>query len=334
MAKRLMGGLVVLAAMMLAGALPGCSPSRNPWQGRGGATRVVVTIPALDSFVRNIGGDHVSVICLCTNRGPHHYEYNPQDAIVLREAELFFANGLTLDDNFADQMQVESHNPRLRYVKLGERLPEKMLLKNEEEHEHGKEEAKHEHDHGHEHGEHDPHVWLGIAQAKEMVKTIRDELKTVDAANADEYEKNAENYLKTLDKLAEYGKDKLKDKKNRKLIAFHESLGYFAKSFDVQIVDAIEVAPGQEPSPGHLKKLVETCKKEDVRIIAVEPQYPKGTSAEVVKKEVKDIEFVIVDPLETADGKELKDDQKELKDKGWYEKKMKQNLDALAKSLP
>jgi ABC-type Zn uptake system ZnuABC Zn-binding protein ZnuA len=327
MAKRLAGALVVVAVMMLAGALPGCSRSTNVWQGRGGATRVVVTIPALDNFVRNVGGEHVSIICLCTNRGPHHYEYNPQDAVALRDAELFFANGLRIDDNFADQMQVESHNPRLRYVKLGERLPEKMLLKNEEEHEHGKEEAKRDHDHGHEHGEHDPHIWLGIAQVKEMVKTIRDELKTVDAAHADDYDKNADAYLKTLDKLAEYGKDKLKDKKNRKLIAFHESLGYFAKSFNLHIVDAIEVAPGQEPSPGHLKKLVEICKKEDVRDIAVEPQYPKGTSAEVLKREVKDIEFVIVDPLETADGKELMD-------KGWYEKKMKQNLDALAKSLP
>lgn len=326
MVRRLAGVCVLLTATMLSG----CARSTNAWQGRGGPPRVVVTIPALDSFVRNVGGDHVGVICLCTTRGPHHYEYTPQDAVVLRDADLFLAIGLTLDDTFADPMQTESHNPRLRYVKLGERLPGKLLLKGEEEHDHGKEEVKHDH----QHGEHDPHIWLGIEQAKEMVKIIRDELKAVDAAHADDYDKNADGYLQALDRLTEYGKDKLKGKKDRKLIAFHESLVYFAKSFDLNIVDAIEVAPGQEPSPGHMKELVEKCKKENVRVIAVEPQYPKGTSAEVLQREVPGVEFAVVDPLENAGDKDVKEDQKELKDKGWYERKMKQNLDALAKGLP
>ena len=214
------------------------------------------------------------------------------------------------------------------YRKLGERLPKNLLLKGEEDH--GKEEAKHDHDHG----EYDPHVWLGIPQAIAMVEMIRDELTKVDGAHAEDYEKNAEEYVKKLKKLQSDGQAKLTDKNDRKIIAFHESLGYFAKSFELNILDAIEVAPGQEPSPGHMKELVEKCKKENVRVIAVEPQYPKGTSAEVLQREVKGLEFAVVDPLETAADKDVKDDQKELKDKGWYEKKMKQNLDALAKSLP
>ncbi len=306
--------------------------STPAWLGRGGPPHVVVTIPALDNFVRNVGGDHVGVVCLCTNKGPHHYEYNPQDAMVLRDADLFFAIGLTLDDKFADPMQVESHNARLRYVKLGERLPEKLLRKGEEHED--KEEAKHEH--GHEHGEHDPHVWLGIEQAIALVEMIRDELKAVDtnASHADDYDKNAAAYIKKLKDLHAYGKDKFKDKKDRNLIAFHESLGYFAQSFGLTIVDAIEVAPGHEPPPGHLTKLVEKCKEKNVRIIAVEPQYPKGTSAEVLQKEVKGLEFVVVDPLETVERADLKEDEKELKSKDWYKDKMKQNIDALAKGLP
>ncbi|HWG44515.1 MAG TPA: metal ABC transporter substrate-binding protein [Gemmataceae bacterium] len=331
--RHAVGAFVVLAA--LASTLPGCAKSTNAWQGRGGSPRIVVTIPALDNFVRNVAGKDASVICLCTDKGgPHHYEYNPQDAMALREADLFFAIGLTLDDKFADPMQVESHNARLRYIKLGERLPEKLKLKGEE-HEDGKDEAKHEHAHGHdhEHGEFDPHVWLGIAQAKAMVEMIRDELKSVDAAHADDYDKNATAYLKSLDDLHTYGKNKLKNKKNRKLIAFHESLGYFAKSFDLNIVDAIEVTPGQEPSPNHLAELIKKAKDNHVHVLAVEPQYPKA-SADVVKKEVKNLKFAIVDPLETVAANEVTEDHKELKNKDWYEKKMRQNLDALAKELP
>jgi zinc transport system substrate-binding protein len=330
MRRRATEALVIAAALVL-GSVAGCARSTPAWQNRGGPPRVVVTIPALDNFVRNVGGEHVGIVCLCTDKGPHHYEYTPEDALLLRDADLFFAVGLTLDDKFADPIQTESHNARLRYVKLGERLPKKLLMASEE-HEHGKEEAKHEHDH--EHGEYDPHVWLGIPQAVAMVEIIRDELKAVDAAHADDYDKNAAEYIKKLNKLHDDGKAKLKDKKNRKLIAFHESLGYFAQSFDLKIVDTIEVAPGQEPSPNHIKNLKTKCEKEDIHVIAVEPQYNQGSAAKVLKDEVKNVDLVEVDPLETGATKELDKDGKELKNKDWFEKKMQQNLDALAKSLP
>jgi ABC-type Zn uptake system ZnuABC Zn-binding protein ZnuA len=328
--RRTASAALILSALALALNLSGCTRSTPAWQNHAGSPRVVVTIPALDNFVRNVGGDHVAVICLCTTTGPHHYEYNPQDAMILRDADLFFAIGLTLDDKFADPMQTESRNARLVYRKLGERLPKNLLLKGEEDH--GKEEAKHDHDHG----EYDPHVWLGIPQAIAMVEMIRDELTKVDGAHAEDYEKNAEEYVKKLKKLQSDGQAKLTDKNDRKIIAFHESLGYFAKSFGLDIVGVIERAPGQPPPEGHVKELVDTCKEKNVRVIAVEPQYPKGASATLKRElENKGVEAVLVDvdPLETADPKELTEDKKALKAKDWYEKQMKRNLDNLAKNL-
>lgn len=316
---------VAAMAMVLIAGFLGCTRSTSVWNNRGGPPRVVVTIPALDNFVRNVGGDHVAIVCLCTNQGPHHYQYNAEDAMALREADLFFAIGLTLDDKFADPIQIESHNAHLQYVKLGERLPKKLLLATREEHEHGKEEE--EHGHEHEHGEHDPHLWMGIEQAKAMVEIIRDELKRADPKNEIDYGKNAANYIEKLDKLHSYGKKQLEGKKNRKMIAFHESLGYFAKSFDLDIVDVIEVIPGTEAANPHMVKLARKCKDENISVIAVEPQYPQESSAKILKDQKKDIQFVVVDPLETADGKELKD-------RDWYEKQMRENLDNLAKALP
>ncbi len=325
--------LGLVAAIALVAGLAGCTRSTPLWSKRGGPPRVVVTIPALDNFVRKVGGKHVGIVCLCTTQGPHHYQFNAQDAILLREADLFFAIGLTLDNKFADPIQVQSHNPRLQYVKLGERLPKHLLQSNESEHEHGKEED-HDHDHDHDHGEYDPHVWLGIPQAIRMVEIIRDELKAVDAGHAAEYDENAAEYIGKLKKLHEYGKEKLKDKKNRNLIAFHESLGYFAKSFDLKIVDVIETIPGAEAAPAHLVKLVKECQEKNVRVVAVEPQYPKETSAEQLRRQKKDIQMVVVDPLETVeDKKELTEDEKELKSPDWYETKMRINLNNLAENL-
>jgi zinc transport system substrate-binding protein len=345
MTKRRMAGMVlILAAMALASVLPSCSRSTSVWRERKGPPRVVVTIPALDNFVRNVGGEHVGVVCLCTTQGPHHYQYNAQDAILLREADLFFAIGLSLDDKFADPIQVESHNPHLHYVKLGDKLhdgedkrKEKLLLRLPEHEEHGKEE-EHEHGHGHEHGDFDPHIWLGIPQAVALVEIIRDELKKTDPNHAGDYDKNAAKYIDKLKELHAYGKEKFKDKKNRKIIAFHESLGYFAKSFDVDIVGVVEVVPGAEANQQHMVKLAQVCEEKDVRVIAVEPQYPTETSAKILhdamKNKDKQITFVVIDPLETAEKKDLKDDEKELKSSEWYDKKMRQSLDNLAKGLP
>jgi zinc transport system substrate-binding protein len=332
MTKRcLAGAFLVATTMALIGGMSGCSRARPFWENRGGPPRVVVTIPALENFVRNVGGKHVGVVCLCTTQGPHHYQYNPEDAILLRQADLFFAIGLTLDDKFANPIQAESHNPHLQYVRLGERLPKKLLRAYEEEHEH----AHSEEEHDHEHGEYDPHVWLGIPQAVAMVEIIRDELKKVDPSNGVEYDANAKNYIKKLTELHGEGKEKLKDKKNRKIIAFHESLAYFAMSFDVDIVSVLEMTPGAEPGQAHMAKLVKECKEKDVRVIAVEPQYSTESSAKVLKEQIKGIALAEVDPLETVDKKDLKkDDGKELASPDWYVTKMRRNLENLAKALP
>ncbi len=346
MTKRHMAGtFLVVAAVALTSILPGCSRSTPVWRDRG-TPRVVVTIPALDNFVRNVGGEHVGVVCLCTTQGPHHYQYNAQDAILLREADLFFAIGLSLDDKFADPIQIESHNPHLHYIKLGDKLreddekrKEKLLLRLPEHEEQGKEEEhEHGHDHEHEHGDFDPHIWLGIPQAIALVEIIREELTKIDPNHATDYDQNATKYIQKLKDLHAYGKEHLKDKKNRKIIAFHESLGYFAKSFDVDIVDVLEINPGAEAGQAHMVKLAKECKEKDVRVIAVEPQYPTETSAKLLRDAMKDkdkeIAFVEIDPLETVAKKDLKDDEKELKNPEWYDKKMRENLDNLAKSLP
>src|SRR5271166_6586126 len=107
---------------------PGCAVQDEAWKGAA-SPRVVVTIPPLASFVKGVGGEHVTVHSLCTNQGPHQYDYSVSDLRYFRRADLFFANGLTLDEAFADRLDKNSGNARLRYVKLGDRLPRDLLLK-------------------------------------------------------------------------------------------------------------------------------------------------------------------------------------------------------------
>jgi ABC-type Zn uptake system ZnuABC Zn-binding protein ZnuA len=321
----------VFAALALFLYLSSCSPAPNPWDGLPGPPRVVTTFPPLECFARNLAGDNVGVLSLATSSGPHHYEPDVEETLKLRQADLFFVNGLQLDDRFADRMAQSSNNRRLAgkdapgLVKLGDRLLKEPGLVDRMEH--GDHDHGHAH-HDHQHGEHDPHIWLGIPQAIRMVEIIRDELKKVDAGHAAEYDRRAAEYVKELKDLHEYGKKALAGKKERSLVTNHESLHYFAKSFDLDIVDVIQVRPGADP--GSLTDLIKTCQEKKVRVIATEPQFQRGT-AETLQEELRrrglsDAVIINLDPLETV----LEGD---TVDRGWYVRKMKQNLDTLAGTL-
>src|SRR5262245_50037246 len=295
-----------MALLVLASWLVGCGKAPDPWQDTPGSPRVVVTIAPLYSLVRGVTGDRAAIKCLCTTTGPHHYQLETRDARVLEKADLFFPIGLRLDDSFAAGMRSVAGRQDLSYVKLGQKLPDDRLMEMKHEHEHGGDD-----DHPHHHGKYDPHVWLGLPEVIAMVNTIRDELSKVDGANAAEYAKNASATISRLKKLHEDGKAMLANKTGRRLVSFHEALGYFARAFDLEIIDVIEVSAGTEPGATHLAKIVKTCRNTEkpISAITVEPQYPKSTSATAVQKELKhvgvSIPLVEIDPLETAAAADL-----------------------------
>jgi zinc transport system substrate-binding protein len=325
---------VVLAGLLWLG---GCTAVRDPWLDVPGEPRILVTVPPVYSLARGVAGDRAAVVCLCTTKGPHDYRLNYRDARWLDRGDVFFEVGLQLDNTFSDPLPDLAHRQKglgpLHHVNLGERLREKNLVLPMAEHdekEHGKEEGK-EHHH---HGKYDPHVWMGVEQAIAIVEIIRDELVAADAEHAKEYKHNADNYIKELKKLHADGRKTFAQKKVKRIVSFHDALQYFAKSFGLEIADVIEMVPGDNPTPGRLKKLIEVCSdpKKPVGAITVEPQYPETTSARKVREELEHkgetIPLVTVDPMETADEKEL-----EAEGKDWYVARMRRNLEALASEL-
>ena len=116
--------------------------------------------------------------------------------------------------------------------------------------------------------------------------------------------------------------------KGKPIVSFHESLTYFADSFDLNIAGSIQIAPGAEVDGPRLARLAELCEKQGVRIITVEPQFPEG-AAETLRKRLHDrgfdVKLVVVDPLETVNADELAPD--------WYEKKLWTNIQNLAASV-
>jgi ABC-type Zn uptake system ZnuABC Zn-binding protein ZnuA len=187
----------------------------------------------------------------------------------------------------------------------------------------------------HHHGAHDPHIWLGLPEAGLMVQRIRDELIALDPAHKDGYTRRAQEYGKEIEGLRDHGRMALAGKQNPRLIATHDSLRYFARSFEPQakleIVGNIQARAGVPTDAGKLAELTALARKYNIRVIAVEPQYTQSpAAAETLKRELgsqgKDMAIVEIDPLETVQN--LAD-----LDAATYVRKMKTNIDTLAKAL-
>jgi ABC-type Zn uptake system ZnuABC Zn-binding protein ZnuA len=114
--------------------------------------------------------------------------------------------------------------------------------------------------HHHEGDEHhhmqDPHIWLSPKMAKEMCKNISDKLSILYPQYAETFKRNLKPLLIKLDALQVYGEKELMDLACRNLITFHDGFSYFAESFDLHILKAVEEESGSEASAKELIELV------------------------------------------------------------------------------
>ncbi len=322
MSRFLLGTVFAIAV-----AIPflGCNAKPSPHWPQANGPRVAVSFPPLYCFAANVVGDAGSVQSVLTSQGPHHADTNVQERVILEEADLFFVNGLGLDDGLARSLIASTGNKNLKIIELGEKIPEKFLLASDGTCCHHDDEPGHAHNHTH-----DAHIWTSPVVAQKLVEEIRTAMRTANSSQTAAYDKNAAEYLAKLKKLTDDGKAMLKGKKDRNIVTMHGSMNYFANAFDLVVVGVIQKTPGQEPNPNDLKALIADCVKNKVRVIAVEPQYGSQGAPQRIKEELEragiaDVQIVELDNMETAVPAEL--------NRGWYETKMRANLETLAKVL-
>lgn len=117
----------------------------------------------------------------------------------------------------------------------------------------------HVHDHAHNAGhshETDPHIWLSPEHAKIMATNICNSLILLYPEEEAIFRNNLTVLTDRLDALQEYGQDQLSSLACRKLITFHDGFAYFAESFDLSILEAVEEESGSEASAAELIHLI------------------------------------------------------------------------------
>ena len=116
--------------------------------------------------------------------------------------------------------------------------------------------GEHEEEHEGHHHEEDPHIWLSPAGAAKMAENIFTGLSQRYPEHAQIFADNLTPLLEELDALQRYGDDTLSSLSCRELITFHDGFSYFAQSFGLTILAAVEEESGSEASARELIELI------------------------------------------------------------------------------
>ena len=227
---------------------------------------VATTLPVYEFTSLICDGTDLTVTRLITENVSCLHDYSLQVAQMraVESAELIVINGAGLEDFLEDV------------------LPDTQCMIDASE---GLElSCGHHHDGNEHHHEQDPHFWLSPKNAKAMCRNIADKLSAEYPQYADTFSKNLSKLLGMLDELQAYGEQNLKNLTSRNLITFHDGFSYFAESFDLHILKAIEEESGSEASAKELIELINLV--EEGKLPAIFTETNGSTSAaEIIAEE-------------------------------------------------
>ncbi len=220
---------------------------------------VVVTLPVLKDWAQQIGGSLVHVTSLMTGyESEHTYSPKPSDLVAIRKAALLLEVGAGLEV-WVSSLVKNAGNATLRVVTTSKGI--ELIQDNLESA-----------DVSHSHGTGNPHVWLDPEAAATMVQHISDAMTTADPIHATNYRTNTKAYLKALTRVHQESQARLQTVPSRTLIVHHPAWPYFARRYDLHVAGTILTQPGGEPSARHLHTLIDTIKRDHIRVIVSEVQ--------------------------------------------------------------
>jgi zinc/manganese transport system substrate-binding protein len=244
-------------AAALAVALVGAADAR-------GDLKIVTTTPEFADLARQIGGDKVRVHSVM--RGPenvHNVMAKPTEMLKLNQADLFVHSGLD-SEPWRDNLLKGARNARIARGAPGNvDMSVGIELKDVPSGRIGR-------DQGDVHAYGNPHYQLDPKAAQRMAVTLARAMMAADPPNADLYRDNAKRVVSELVDTERELQEKIRPYAGLKVVTFHPAWKYFADAFGLTIVGTIEPKPSITPSPAQVRQLIETMKREGVRVVICE----------------------------------------------------------------
>jgi zinc/manganese transport system substrate-binding protein len=243
------------------------------------SVNVVTSTEDLAALTREVGGDKIKVESLARGyQDPHFVEPKPSFILKLHSADLLIAVGRELEIGWLPPLIQQSRNPKIQpgsdgyldaslTVKILE-LPTGAITRAM----------------GDVHPLGNPHYWLDPSNGRKMAQAIQQKLASMDSADAAYFAQRYADFDKRLTDAEKRWDAEMAPYKGLKIVTYHNSWPNFAARFQLNVVGYVEPRPGIPPSPSHTLDLIQAMKKDNVKIILVEPYFDLKTPNAIARE--------------------------------------------------
>ena len=263
--------IALLAVFLLAAAL---SP-----QAEAKKLNIVTATTDMAALAQEVGGDRVSVESIAKGyQDPHFVEAKPSFLLKLRQADLLITVGLQLEIGWLPPLITQSGNPRIQvgapgYLDASQfaailDIPAGPVTRAE----------------GDVHPLGNPHYWLDPDNGRRIAKGIAGKLAEMDPADSSYFQQRFQDFDKRLTAAEQKWDAEMKPYRGRKVVTYHRSFPNFAKHFGLDVIGYVEPRPGIPPTPSHTIELIGLMKRENCKVILVEPYFDLKTPNSIARE--------------------------------------------------
>ncbi len=233
---------------------------------------IITSTTDMAALASDVGGDRVSVDSIARGyQDPHFVEAKPSFLLKLRNADLLIAVGLDLEIGWLPPLVTQSGNPRIQVGAAGY-LDASQFAEILDKPTGTITRAM-----GDVHPLGNPHYWLDPDNGRRIARGIAGKLGELEPGNAGYFQQRFQDFDKRLTDAEKKWDAQMAPYNGAKLVTYHTSWANFAKHFHLSVVGFIEPRPGIPPTPQHTIEIINLMKRENVKVVVVEPYFDLKT---------------------------------------------------------
>jgi zinc/manganese transport system substrate-binding protein len=233
---------------------------------------VIATTEDLASIAREVGGDRITVESLAKGyQDPHFVEAKPSFILKLQKADLLIAVGRELEIGWLPPLIQQSRNSKIQPGAEGYldasltaqilEIPSGNITRAM----------------GDVHPFGNPHYWTDPENGKLIAKAVSEKLVEFRPNDRAVFEQRLADFIARLDAAEKRWLAMMAPYKGTKMATYHRSFPNFAERFGLDIMGYVEPRPGIPPTPQHTLDLINEMKRQNVKLVVVEPYFDLKT---------------------------------------------------------
>jgi ABC-type Zn uptake system ZnuABC Zn-binding protein ZnuA len=254
-----------------------------------GQLTVVTTTEDLASIAREVGGERITVESIARGyQDPHFVEAKPSFILRLQRADLLVLVGRDLEVSWLPPLVQQSRNRRIQpgadgYLDASIKarildIPQGQITRAM----------------GDVHPLGNPHYWLDPENGKVIARAIAERLARLRPTDKAFFDQRLGDFERRIDEAQKRWLAAMAPYKGVKVVTYHRSYTNFADRFGLDVMGYVEPRPGIPPTPQHMFDLVNEMKRENIRLVIVEPYFDLKTPTAIGRQ--TGAEIVVLPP--------------------------------------